>query len=94
VLNNDESESLIHILLIKLENEINKLIKNDLLILFPKLKYSKDFGLTISLKSFEKSHLLIFDILRKIRELLNNYSHKPLWNIYTKLVCIECVYLE
>jgi hypothetical protein len=85
---------LLTLLFNKFEMEINRIIKNDSLILFQKMIHLNFYSTEISLDKIKKKHSLIIELLQKIRVLFNNYIYLPSWNINTKLISNEFLELE
>lgn len=91
---NDTAHGVVRLLVDKLIDESNKLLKNDSLILFPKIKNGISYFPESSLNIFSKLHYSILNIIEKIKPLMNYYIPEPFWNIHTHLLTLELKQVE
>lgn len=91
---NDDTHGILRILIDKLYQDCNLLIKNDTYIFFPKIKNETEVIQKNTLEIFKKIHQNIIENLNKIKKLYNNYQQEKYWNSYTQLSMIEMIQID
>jgi iron-sulfur cluster repair protein YtfE (RIC family) len=93
-----EKEELEDILLNKLKIEVEQLIRNDSLIIFPLIRNEAAVmpckGRKLPLEMIHSKNKKIMYLFEKIRHMANGYIYKPTWSQQFKIFCGELHDLE
>lgn len=91
---NDDTHGMLRILIDKLYQDCNLLIKNDTYIFFPKIQDKTEIIQQKTIEVFRKIHQNLLNTLSKIKMLFNNYEQEEYWNSYTQLSMVEMINLD
>ncbi len=88
-----EKVQLLSILFYRLKDEIDQLIRNDTLIIFPLIKQddkAKDCkGRKLPVEMIHSKNKKIMYLLEKMKQMANGYIAKPTWTPHFRLLCDE-----
>jgi iron-sulfur cluster repair protein YtfE (RIC family) len=95
---NAEQVEVLSILFYRLRDEIEQLIRNDTLIIFPLIRNDQDVETSKSRKlpvdMIHNKNKRIMYLLDKLRHLANEYIAKPSWTQQFRLLCDELHHLD
>jgi iron-sulfur cluster repair protein YtfE (RIC family) len=95
----DEAEKveLITVLYYRISDEVNQMIRNDRMVIFPLIcnEGSKSCkGRKLPMEMIKKMHKKILNLFERLRHMLNSYLAQPDWSQDFKLICEELHALE
>ena len=96
--NEAENLAVLSILFYRLQSEIEQLIRNDTLIIFPLIGNDKQLEVRclrrLPVELIQNKNRKIMYLLDKLRQLANNYIARPLWSQHFRLFCNELHHLD
>jgi iron-sulfur cluster repair protein YtfE (RIC family) len=88
-----EKVELMSILFYRLKDEVEQLIRNDILIIFPLIRNDNDVlpckGRKLPMDMIHSKNKKIMYLLDKMRQMANGYIAKPGWTSHFRLLCDE-----
>ncbi|HSK12126.1 MAG TPA: hypothetical protein VK907_02870 [Phnomibacter sp.] len=88
-----EKVELMSILFYRLKDEVEQLIRNDTLVIFPLIRNDKEVqpckGRKLPLEMIHNKNKKIMYLLEKMRHMANGYIAKPGWTQHFRLLCDE-----
>ncbi len=88
-----EKVQLLTILFYRLKDEINQLIRNDTLIIFPLIRNDNEVkpckGRKLPIDMIQSKNKKIMYLLDKMKQMANGYIAKPSWTQHFRILCDE-----